>query len=85
LPCRRCRPGPVLPNAAIQRIDGSWGCGRSRRRLHFTPVSLGASDLDGQVQVREGLEAGDRVVVYSQRACARSRIQVVEQLPGGKP
>ena len=37
----------------------------------FAPVRLGASSLDGQVQVLDGLQAGDTVVVYSQKACHR--------------
>ena len=35
--------------------------------------------------VREGLKAGDHIVVYSAKALsARSRIDVVDQIPGGK-
>jgi len=53
--------------------------------LQFTPVTLGATDLDGRMQVREGLKAGDQVVVYSAKALnAHTRIQVVEHLPGVK-
>jgi HlyD family secretion protein len=47
----------------------------------FAPVQLGAYGLDGQVQVLDGLKAGDEVVVYSQKALsAGSRIQVVDAL-----
>ena len=76
--------GPVLPNAAIQRIDGKLGVWQVKNGdLHFTQVTLGTTDLDGLVQVREGLKTGDQVVVYSAKALnARSRIQVVEQIPG---
>ncbi len=78
--------GPVLPNAAIQRIDGKLGVWQVKNGdLHFTPVSLGTADLDGQVQVIGGLQVGDQVVVYSAKALnARSRIHVVEHLPGVK-
>lgn len=78
---------PVIPNAAIQRINGKLGVWQVMNGdLRFTPVTLGAADLDGHVQVREGLTVGDRVVVYSAKALqARSRIHVVEQLPGVKP
>ena len=63
---RRFRPGRVLPNAAIQRIDGKLGVWQViNGDLHFTPITLGTADLDGQVQVREGLKVGDQVVVYS--------------------
>ncbi|EHO2021698.1 TPA: efflux transporter periplasmic adaptor subunit, partial [Escherichia coli] len=51
--------------------------------LHFSPVKLGTSDLNGYVQVREGLKNGDQVVTYSEKALtARSRIHVVEHIPG---
>jgi len=54
--------------------------------LHFTPIATGAADLDGRVQVREGLEAGDHIVVYSPAVLQEhSRFQVVDQLPGVKP
>ncbi len=76
--------GPVIPNAAIKRLDGQLGVWQVMNGdLHFTPVTLGAADLDGHVQVREGLSVGDQVVVYSAKAVhARSRIQVVEHVPG---
>ena len=78
--------GPSIPNAAIQRIDGKLGVWQViRGDLHFTPIMLGTADLDGQVQVREGLKAGDHIVVYSAKALSnRSRIDVVDQIPGGK-
>lgn len=79
--------GPVIPNAAIQRRDGRLGVWRvSAGDLRFTPVTLGVADLDGHIQVRDGLAVDDEIVVYSARALhPRSRIRVVEQLPGVKP
>ena len=51
--------------------------------LRFSPVKLGASDLNGHVQVREGLGNGDQVVAYSEKALtAKSRIHVVDRIPG---
>lgn len=74
----------VVPNAAIRRQDNRVGVWRlSDGDVQFVPVSLGAADLDGQVQVLEGLSAGQRVVVYSERALTpRSRIRQVSQIPG---
>ena len=75
---------PVILNAAIQRVDGKLGVwqivdGDPR----FTPVKLGAGDLDGHMQVREGLKDGDRVIVYSEKTLTKySRIHVVEHIPG---
>jgi len=75
---------PVIPNAAIQRINGRLGVWQIMDgNLHFTPITLGGADLDGQVQIREGLKAGDRLVVYSAKALStRSRIDVVDYIPG---
>ncbi|MDD2467646.1 MAG: efflux RND transporter periplasmic adaptor subunit [Desulfobulbus sp.] len=80
-------PGPVIPNAAIQRIHGKVGVWQViKGDLRFTPVTLGVADLDGRVQVQEGLKIDDRIVVYSARILnLRSRIHVVDQLQGVKP
>jgi len=80
-------PAPVVPTASVQRIDGRLGVWRIvNNALEFAPVELGASDLDGQVQIRSGLQAGERVVAYSQRALtARHRITLVDRLPGVAP
>lgn len=74
----------VVPNAAIRRQDNQVGVWRlNNGDVQFVPVSLGAADLDGQVQVREGLSTGDQVVVYSEKALTpRSRIRQVSQIPG---
>lgn len=74
---------PVIPNAALRRVDGALGVWRlSGDGLEFAAVEPLARDLDGRVQVR-GLAKGDRVVVYSEKALsARSRIQVVDRLAG---
>ncbi|MBU2571033.1 MAG: efflux RND transporter periplasmic adaptor subunit [Gammaproteobacteria bacterium] len=75
---------PVIPNAAIHRENGQVGVWQAMDGdLRFTPVKLGVADLDGQVQIRDGLKNGDRVVVYSEKALTvRSRIHVVEHIPG---
>ena len=75
---------PAIPNAAVQRQGdrvGVWQ--RVDGDLRFTPVKLGASDLNGFVQVSEGLKVGDQIVTYSEKSLtAKSRINVVEQMPG---
>ena len=75
-------PAVVLPNAAIQRHGEQVGVWRvDAGALHFAPVRLGLADLDGSVQVLEGLKAGDSVVVYSEKELhADSRIRVVDAL-----
>ena len=75
---------PLIPNAAIRRdgdVVGVWQIVEGD--LQLTPVTLGVSDLDGYVQVREGLKRGDQVVTYSEKALtARSRVHVVDHIPG---
>ncbi|HQF31252.1 MAG TPA: HlyD family efflux transporter periplasmic adaptor subunit, partial [Hyphomicrobiales bacterium] len=75
---------PVLPEAAIRRVDGALGVWVvADDGVRFAPVRTGATDLDGHIQILSGLAADDRVVLYSQRAiAARSRVTVVENLPG---
>jgi HlyD family secretion protein len=54
--------------------------------LRFAPVKTGVTDLDGRVQILDGIEPGARVVVYRHRAIdANSRIKIVERLPGVSP
>jgi len=78
---------PVLPNASIQRVDGHLGVWLVEDdALRFAPVKTGATDLDGRVQILDGIKDGARVVVYSQRALdSRSRVKIVERLPGVSP
>ena len=78
---------PVLPNAAVQRVDGKTGVWHwANGELQFTPITLGVADLDGHVQVLNGLNAGDQVVVYSEKPLTtRSRIHVVERLTKATP
>jgi HlyD family secretion protein len=79
-------PRPTVPNASLQRIDGKLGVWRvAAGKLEFVPVKVLGSDLDGHVQV-EGLKAGERVVVYSQRSLgAHSNISIVDRIPGVSP
>ena len=75
---------PLIPNSAVQREGDKVGVWQIvDGDLHFSPVKLGASDLNGYVQVREGLKNGDQIVTYSEKALtARSRIHVVDHIPG---
>ncbi len=75
---------PLIPNAAVRREGDKVGVWQIvDGELRFAPVKLGAADLNGDVQVREGLKNGDQVVTYSEKALtARSRIHVVDHIPG---
>jgi HlyD family secretion protein len=72
----------LLPNAAVQHWQGETGVWRLRDGApEFAPVRLGVRSLDGQVQALEGLEAGDTVVVYSEKALKPgARVSVVDAL-----
>lgn len=72
----------IIPAAGIQRQGGSTGVWRMESgKPAFTPVKIGAASLDGQVQVLEGLKAGDEIVVYSQKPIEPgSRLQVVDAI-----
>ncbi len=76
----------VLPNAALHRLDNRTGVWRvSKAGVEFVAVKPGATDLDGRVQILEGLQNGDRVVLYSAKALTRkSRIKLVEKLSVGR-
>jgi HlyD family secretion protein len=85
-------PTLVVPNASVQRQQGQPGVWLlDAGKPTFAPVRLGASSLDGQVQVLEGLKAGDTIVVYSQKALSSgARVKVVDTLvkassQGGTP
>jgi len=74
----------VIPNAAIRRVGDNMGVWQIvNGGLQFTPVELGASDLDGLMQVKAGISNGAQFIVYSEKALtARLRVRVVEQVPG---
>lgn len=73
---------PVVPNAALKHQNGKTGVWLVENDgLRFVTVRTGASDLDGRVQITQGLKTGDRVVVYSKRDInAESRIKIVDHL-----
>ena len=75
-------PGLVVPNASVKRQGdktGVWLADGSG--LRFAPLRLGQTGLDGRVQVLEGLQAGDPVVVYSEKELtADSRVKIVDAL-----
>ncbi|MCK4870568.1 MAG: hypothetical protein KAS93_05610 [Gammaproteobacteria bacterium] len=78
---------PIVFNASLHRINNHLGVWLIKNGgLHFVNVKVGLSDLDGRVQILEGLKDGDRIVVYSQSALnSHSRIKVVKNLPGTSP
>jgi HlyD family secretion protein len=83
----RTAPALLLPNASIRHVGDQPGVWRVEGDgLRFAPVRIGQASLDGQVQILEGLGAGDAVVVYSERELAPGRrIKIVESLAGARP
>jgi RND family efflux transporter MFP subunit len=73
---------PVLPNGCIKQVNGKEGIWHVEdKKLQFTEVETGVSDLKGQIQIIKGLEPGDTVVLYSSKELtARSRITTVDQI-----
>lgn len=78
---------PVIPNAALRTVGGQRGVWKLKDGgLEFAPLRLGRSDLDGRVQVQEGLAVDDEIVVYSEKALgAKSRVHVVKRIAGVAP
>ena len=72
----------VVPTAAVKRINkqnGVWLLDEGK--LHFQPVVIGAQTLDGNMQIIEGLKAGDSVVVYSPKQPAEGmKVRVEKKL-----
>ena len=72
----------VINNAAIIRQNGTLGVWLiDQQQVIFQPITVGRSDLNGDVQILSGLSAGQHVVLYSSKELtANSRIKPVEQL-----
>lgn len=80
-------PALVVPNASLKRRGDQTGVWLLRQdSLRFAPLRLGASGLDGRVQVLDGLQAGEQVVVYSEKELSENaRFKVVDALAGVAP
>ena len=78
------KAGLVLPNASLRRHGGATGVWVvADGTLRFAPLRTGAADLEGNVQVLDGLQAGDRAVVHSEGELAPgSRIRIVDRIAG---
>lgn len=77
---------PAIPNAAVRRVDGVLGVWLLEGGdLRFIPVKLGAVDLQGRLQVLEGLRGGESIVLYSRKSLtAGSRIDIVDEIQGAR-
>lgn len=80
-------PSPTIPNASIQNVNGKTGVWEIKNvNLSFVPVTLGSADLDGQVQVKNGLKGGENIILYSEKLLSpQSRIRIVDKIYKAEP
>ena len=80
-------PGLLVSNASIRQQSGKNGVWvLDDGALRFVEIQTGRASLDGKVQVKGGLKAGEQVVIHSEKELAAgSRIKVVESLTGARP
>lgn len=83
----RLPASPTIPNASIHNVNGQMGVWQIKNNaLEFTPITLGAMNLAGAVQVLSGLNVGDKIVVYSERNLhAKARIRIADALIKNSP
>ena len=81
---------PTIPNAALKRSNGHnqkngvWVL----RENHptFVPVQAGTGDLEGKVQIIDGLEEDEQIIVYSRQELREGcRIRIVKRLAEDAP
>jgi HlyD family secretion protein len=78
---QQARSVPAAAVKRLQRQDGVWRL--TEGRVAFQPVKLGITTLDGRSQIIEGLQAGDEVVVHSERELKPdARVKVVASIAG---
>jgi HlyD family secretion protein len=80
-------PGLLVSNASIRQQSGKSGVWvLDDGALRFVEIQTGRASLDGKVQVKGGLKAGEQVVIHSEKELAAgSRVKVVESLTGARP
>ncbi len=80
-------PATVVSRTALRRENGEAGIWRLRGgEAEFVPVTLGASDLDGYIQISGDLNAGDPVITHSEKILKRGmRLRVVREIEGIRP
>ena len=78
----------LIPNVKDPRVTGmiSVTAVETTPDLRYAKVYISVLDKGDCAQVLKGLDAGDRVVVYSEKALgARTRTHVVERIAGVSP
>ena len=74
----------LVPNASLKRQGEQTGVWVYRSaKAQFVAVKPGKTSLDGQVEILEGLNDGEQVIVHSEKEIvADSRLKVVDSLTG---
>jgi HlyD family secretion protein len=74
----------MLPNAAIKHTSQGTGVWKLQDgKPSYVAVKIGNMSLDGQVQVHNGIQSGDEIIVHSEKELSEGgRIKVVDQLVG---
>lgn len=76
-----------VPAASVKRVDrrdGVWQL--TGGAVAFRPVKVGLTTLDGRSQVLEGLNAGDEVIVHSEKALKPdAKVKVVREIVRASP
>lgn len=72
----------AIPAAALRRQGTQSGVWQAKEgKARFLPIAAGAMSADGFVEIRQGLVAGDTVIVHSAKALADgTRVKPVESL-----
>lgn len=88
LPLQSVQDALLLPQASVHTLQGRTGVWRLQSgKLVFAPVQLGAASLDGMVQVVQGVQWDDTVVVFTEKPLSSgASYRVVERLvPKAQP
>lgn len=78
-------PGLLVPSASLRRAGGQLGVWRLRGDdAEFVAVRAGDNSRDGRTRLLDGVRAGDRVVVYSEKPLRHAaRVRIVASLEEG--
>ncbi|MFB0935144.1 MAG: efflux RND transporter periplasmic adaptor subunit [Propionivibrio sp.] len=77
----------AVPAAAVKRLGRDEGVWRIENgRAEFSRVTTGITSSDGMTQVRNGLTAGDNVIVHSEKVLSAGvRVKTVDALVQSAP
>lgn len=76
-----------IPAAAVKRFDRQEGVWQvANGRIAFRPVQFGMTTLDGRIEIIDGLNVGDEVIVHSEQTLKPdSKVKVVAAIVRANP